>query len=226
MSKKQFYAILKGHQTGIFHTWAKAQPLVNGFSGAVFKGFVTKQEAEDWVKQHHKVPVIPSLPHVNLKEHKPFPNVVKPNTDIVYCDGACSSNGTDKARAGIGVYFGSNDSRNESSRLSPKVYRQTNQVAELMAAITALKKSDPTRSLIVRTDSIYVVKGVNEWRHAWKKKNWDGIKIVNKALFRDLSDLVDKRPLPVLFEHVKGHGTSYGNIQADALATAGAAKEE
>ena len=49
MAKKNYYAVKAGRKTGIFTAWdgqdgAKAQ--VIGFPGAIYKGFVTKEEAE------------------------------------------------------------------------------------------------------------------------------------------------------------------------------------
>ena len=50
----------------------------------------------------------------------------------VFTDGACSNNGRKNAKAGIGVYFGENDERNISKRITGK---QTNNTAELSAVI-------------------------------------------------------------------------------------------
>ena len=50
----------------------------------------------------------------------------------VYTDGACSNNGRENAIAGIGVFFGKDDERNVSRRISG---RQTNNTAELSAII-------------------------------------------------------------------------------------------
>ncbi|KXS21183.1 hypothetical protein M427DRAFT_51444 [Gonapodya prolifera JEL478] len=47
---------------------------------------------------------------------------------FVDADGCCLGNGTNNARAGIGVYFGPNDSRNVGA---PLYGTQTNQRAEL-----------------------------------------------------------------------------------------------
>jgi ribonuclease HI len=46
MSKAKYYAVIKGRQTGIFTTWSKCEEQVKGFSGAVFKSFSTRGEAE------------------------------------------------------------------------------------------------------------------------------------------------------------------------------------
>ena len=53
----------------------------------------------------------------------------------VYTDGACVDNGKPYARAGYGVYFGKNDSRNVSESYKGL---QTNNVAELLAIIKAM----------------------------------------------------------------------------------------
>ena len=54
----------------------------------------------------------------------------------VYVDGVCLDNGKPWARAGYGVWFGNNNSLNSSGPLSG---RQTNQEAELQAAIEAIR---------------------------------------------------------------------------------------
>ena len=43
--KKNYYAVRKGHTTGLFTSWPECQEAVRGFSGAEFKGFYTKEEA-------------------------------------------------------------------------------------------------------------------------------------------------------------------------------------
>ena len=37
-TKKKFYAVKKGYQTGIFTTWAECQKQTQGFKGALFTG--------------------------------------------------------------------------------------------------------------------------------------------------------------------------------------------
>lgn len=43
--KKNFYAVKKGRHPGIYRTWDECKKNVDGFPGAVFKGFATKEEA-------------------------------------------------------------------------------------------------------------------------------------------------------------------------------------
>ncbi|XP_053663175.1 ribonuclease H1-like [Anopheles marshallii] len=47
-----FYAVAKGRQVGIFATWPECQAQVNGFTGARFKKFTTKAEAQQFITTH------------------------------------------------------------------------------------------------------------------------------------------------------------------------------
>ena len=74
----------------------------------------------------------------------------------MYTDGACSNNGKPGARAGLGVYFGLNHKKNVSERL---IGQQTNNRAELTAAIRAIEVAPNHFNLLIFTDSEYVRKG-------------------------------------------------------------------
>lgn len=43
--KQKFYAVVKGHITGIYTTWDEAKTQVDGYPGAVYKSFKTEEEA-------------------------------------------------------------------------------------------------------------------------------------------------------------------------------------
>lgn len=46
---KKFYAVKVGRKPGIYKTWEECQRQINGFSGAVYKGFMDKEEAEAFI---------------------------------------------------------------------------------------------------------------------------------------------------------------------------------
>lgn len=50
-----YYSICKGHQIGVYTSWAEAQPLVDRYPGAVYKGFKTRAEAEAHLKAYQDV---------------------------------------------------------------------------------------------------------------------------------------------------------------------------
>ena len=44
--KNNFYAVKQGKNPGIYKTWDECKAQVEGFSGALYKGFSTRKEAE------------------------------------------------------------------------------------------------------------------------------------------------------------------------------------
>ncbi len=49
MAAKKFYAVKRGKSTGIFSAWEECRTAVEGYSGAEYKGFATRQEAESYL---------------------------------------------------------------------------------------------------------------------------------------------------------------------------------
>ncbi|KAK3995160.1 P-loop containing nucleoside triphosphate hydrolase protein [Cladorrhinum sp. PSN332] len=56
MVKKNFYAIARGRAPGIYTVWADAEKQVKGFAGQCFKGFVTREEAEAFMRANSAGP--------------------------------------------------------------------------------------------------------------------------------------------------------------------------
>lgn len=138
----------------------------------------------------------------------------------VYTDGACSKNGSEDAKAGIGIFFGDNDSRNISKIVPKDQFKQTNNVAELLAFITAIKLiASDNKKYKIYTDSEYVIKCATKF-DTWIKKK-DKSEIKNFELVQELYQLVEQ--YNIKYEHIKAHTGlddehSYGNEQADKLA--------
>lgn len=88
-----------------------------------------------------------------------------------------------------------------------KLFNSTNNRAELIALIMALKYISENKSdkFKLYSDSQYVVKGFNIWMHNWAKKNFRDKK--NPDLWREIYDLT-KGGLNVSVSWVKGHSKS------------------
>ena len=214
-----FYAVANGRSVGVFTNWTDCKHSVQGFSGAVFKKFDTKIDAEAFIASK-KLDISQGVPvsaDISIQ-----PNEL--HTDYyVYTDGACSKNGMRGASAGIGVYFGEGDVRNISKRLPGK---QTNNVAELTAIISAFPviESDIRRGkrIAIVTDSEYSIKCASSYGERCAKKGWVD-DIPNKELVRQIYTLYSREP-NLRFIHVKAHTGlsdihSVGNHHADRLAT-------
>lgn len=144
----------------------------------------------------------------------------------VYTDGACANNGMDNASAGFGIYFGENDPRNVSLKLSSN-NKQTNNVAELYAVfhLYEIIKDDILNGIKIGivTDSQYVIRCLTTYGQKLEKRHWIKNKeIPNKDLFKKTYELY-KNKGNIKFIHVSAHTNltdihSIGNDRADKLA--------
>ncbi len=133
-----------------------------------------------------------------------------------FTDGACSGN---PGPGGWGVLLRMGD---HEKALCGGEQRTTNQQMELQAAIEALKALKRPCRITIISDSKYVVKGMTEWIHNWKKKGWKtaGNKPVsNLERWQELDALSAIHD--VTWQWVKGHAGHDGNERADALARQG-----
>ncbi len=133
-----------------------------------------------------------------------------------FTDGACSGN---PGPGGWGVLLRTGKHEKE---LCGGERQTTNQQMELQAAVEALKALTRPCRITIISDSKYVVKGMTEWIHNWKKKGWKtaGNKPVsNLERWQALDTLAAKHD--VRWQWVKGHAGHEGNERADELARKG-----
>ena len=48
---KNFYAVAIGKSVGIYRTWPECQKQVNGYKGAVFAGFATREDCVEYIRE-------------------------------------------------------------------------------------------------------------------------------------------------------------------------------
>ena len=95
----------------------------------------------------------------------------------------------------------------------------TNNRMELTAAIRGLEAMKRPITAKVYTDSQYVLKGISEWIHGWKRNGWktaDKKPVKNADLWQTLDQLARQHKLEWIW--VKGHSGHPENERADALA--------
>ena len=143
----------------------------------------------------------------------------------VFTDGACSNNGKENAKAGLGVYFGENDPRNTSKRI---IGKQTNNVAELSAIIEVFSilrgEIESGENVIIYSDSKIAIgwcttTGQKYERGGWKKTKGE---IPNVDLIKIGYGLC-KENQNIRLEYIRAHTgltdeLSLGNEGADRLA--------
>ncbi|KAH0948776.1 hypothetical protein HN011_005034 [Eciton burchellii] len=139
----------------------------------------------------------------------------------VFTDGACSSNGYENARAGIGVWFQDNHPLNISQ---PVEGRPTNNMAEIQAVTIAAKQAKKAgiKKLKINTDSKFLISCITQWMPQWKKKGW---KTKNDKPVKNKIELLEMekelKSLDIAWNHVNGHIGIHGNEMADRLARQG-----
>ncbi|KAJ3910378.1 ribonuclease H-like domain-containing protein [Lentinula edodes] len=231
-SKGGYYAVKKGRVADR----DECEEQVKGYPGAKYQKFVSKAQAEDYMGSVEVSPeTVQPVRASNdtdskSKPFKSIPSKGKKRTFaemqtpllifeiddsveplVVYCDGACKGNGKVGSVAGIGVWWGHNDSRNLAERCPGE---QTNNRAELITRSTASAAS------------------FNDWLQKWLENDWrkaDGSAVKNPELIHYVAILLSSRfriGQSVKLEYVKGHSGIEGNEGADHLANLGAMMDE
>ena len=208
----KFYAVKKGRKTGIFTTWAECQKQVSGFPKAEFKSFISKQEADNWLKE---------IKSSNENRRKSY-------SVIVYTDGGSRNHGNKK-----GVHVKKNDKaawayliKYQGSIISDTdgEYGSTNNRMEIMAlkkALLDLKQRElQNEKILVVLDSKYVLDAITKrWLQSWEKNGWKtsaGTGVKNKELWMEISRLLPEFP-NLDYQWTKGHANDEGNNLVDEL---------
>ena len=221
----KFYAVLKGHKVGIFTTWAACQVSTKGYSGAAFKSFTTKEEADIYLGNTSTLSATLPAKSAQATTAKNTPEgltvVLAYQFPVqIYTDGACDPN-PGATGSGLVVY--------EHGKLATLKYgyhspNGTNNTAELIALREAIKLAhhylEKGLPVEILSDSDYSLKAVFVWSEGWKQKNWTkggSAPIQNLELIKECYAL--SRPLigKVQMTHVRAHLGTQGNELADRL---------
>jgi ribonuclease HI len=217
MSSKKFYAVARGRKPGIYTQWfgeTGAQVQVSGFPGAVYKGFPTRAEAEAFLKNPpNRRPRKPAAGNRGAAVSAQSSAVPDADRVVIYTDGGALGN------PGPGGY-GAVVTENGAAREFSGGYRlTTNNRMELTACIVGLGALEKPSSVVLYSDSKYVVDGITKgWAKRWRANNWMRTKTekaVNADLWAELLSLCERHD--VLFRWVKGHAGIAGNERCDQL---------
>ena len=134
----------------------------------------------------------------------------------IFTDGACKGN---PGPGGWGVLLRLGE---HEKRLYGGELETTNNRMELLDAIRGLEALKRPASVVLTTDSQYVMKGVREWMPNWKKRGWKTASkqpVKNVDLWQQLDALVSQHE--VEWRWVRGHTGHRENELADELANMG-----
>lgn len=139
---------------------------------------------------------------------------------IIYTDGSSRGN------PGPGGWGSIVISEKEVKELGGREDMTTNNRMELMAAIEGVRAVDAGDSILVYSDSQYVIKGITEWIEGWIAKGWRNSQkkaVLNRDLWLMLLEVTQNKQIEWKF--VRGHEDNTGNIRCDEIATMMADRE-
>lgn len=197
--KSNFYAIKIGKQPGIYKSWDECKSYVEGFSGALYKGFQTRHEAEDYLSGKHSA--------VNSIKN----GIQNKEVDITcYVDGSYDEKTSVYGYGFVAIFkdgtikefFGANNDT-ETARIR-------NVAGEMLGAMFAVKYARNKRCKSIKICHDYT--GIEYWANGYWKAN-------NKftAGYADYMQRNGKE-IDIYFEKVEAHTGVELNERADQLA--------
>ena len=203
MAAKKFYAVKKGLTPGIYTNWPDCQAQINGYSGAVYKGFATLEEAKEFMGG--KAEIFGEAEQMTLS----FLNTEKGTEAVAYVDGSYDVT-TGSFSYGMVMFHDGKEEHFSKKYENNDLASMRNVAGEIEGARAAMQYclDKGIKNLIIYHDYI----GIAAWcTGEWKAKQ-EGT--MDYALFYRMASLhVDIR-----FQKVKGHSGDTYNELADKLA--------
>lgn len=185
---KKYYAVKVGRKPGIYESWVECKSMVDGFSGARYKGFSTREEAEQFL---------------GSGSHGAGRNT------YAFVDGSFNSV---LNRYGYGGFLVAGGKRYtlQGYGNDPELVKMHNVAGEILGAAAAMQKAVELGLPCITI--YYDYAGIELWATGEWKRNRRG----TVAYYEYVQGLKGK--LDVQFVKVKGHSGIEGNEEADRLA--------
>ena len=188
MAVKKIYAVRKGRKTGLFSTWAECQKQVTGYSGAEYKSFTGRDEAEAFLSgdtaeaglsgeeffANQKAGADTDGQKGAVKPVQDFGEYLKePGTAVAYVDGSYDKVSGDFSCGGVFLYEGQEE--HFSERYTDKALSSMRNVAgEIKGSETAMRIAlcRGAKKLVIYHD----YEGIAKWCNGAWKANKEGTK--------------------------------------------------
>lgn len=210
MSKKKYYAVIRGHKPGIYESWSDCKNQINGYSGALFKSFKTKGEAENFIANHEMAAVEEKyeIEDYNLEVEKDLSD----GRVVVFTDGSYSGKGKPVSGYGCVILTPERKIQEISDIVYTDRYKTSNNIGpEVMAVLESLKwvLSNEYKFVTIYHDLNLIGK--------WANGEYNANSSIAKLFLRELNEKY-KLALDIEFKWVPGHKGIKYNERADTLA--------
>lgn len=201
MSKKKYYAVRKGTNTGIFESWAECQDAVKGFSKPEYKSFSTLAEAESFI-------------HEETQETKSEqePQNQPPGLLVAYVDGSYDDSLRTYSFGCILLTPDGNMIKKCGNGNNPDSLAIRNVAGEMLGAMYAVRWAMVNG--YTQIDIRYDYAGIEKWvTGEWKAKN---------ELTKKYAASMNKwsASISISFKKIAAHTNNKYNEEADLLAKA------
>lgn len=159
--KNRFYVVWKGRNPGVYDSWDVCKKEVEGFQGALYKGFPDKASAEAAFAQGFSGFEKTVINKAALTSHLSPP--ISPLSPAIAVDAACSGNPGKMEYQGVFVDFGTEPATATQLFKSPVFENGTNNIGEFLAIVHALAWQKQKRTQYpIYSDSVNAQKWVRE----------------------------------------------------------------
>lgn len=187
----KYYAVKAGREPGVYLSWGECKDQIHGYPGAVFKSFLTEEEAFDYL------------------EELPVSDPVDESLPYAYIDGSFSKKNQRYGWGGF-IFLSGGYHIIQGTGNTPEYLREWSQAGELIGTLQVMFKA---KKLGIREINLY-------FDCASIEKYIDGSWSAKSPLaiyYRDTMDLCSG-DVKVHFIKIKGHAGIEGNEIADYLA--------
>lgn len=194
MAKKKYYAVKVGRNCGIYENWEDAKEQISGFSGAVYKGFPTREEA---------------LKYIGGEEDNTIKQCPDAGELYAYVDGSFDVK-TGRYAYGVVLLTDSEEICRKGVGEDKEAAKMRNVAGELAGAVHAMEYAleHGYRKLVIFHD----YEGIARWARDEWKANLDSTQKY-KLYYMGIKDR-----LQVVFQKVAAHTGDHYNEMADRLA--------
>ncbi len=199
MATKKYYVVKKGKTPGIYLTWDDCKKMVDGYPGAVYKGFATLAEAEAFLGN--------AGTGASVAEREG--EMTEMPTNYAFVDGSYNDATKTYGYGGF-LYHDGHKVILQGKGVDEEMVSMRNVAGEILGSIMAVEHA---LSLGLTELTIYYdYMGIEMWATGGWKRNKEG----TIAYYDFMQSVKDK--IQIHFVKVKGHSGVEGNEEADILA--------
>lgn len=203
MPKKKLYAVKKGKKTGIFQTWDACKASVDGYPGAEYKSFLSREEAEAYLTGANN-----PLRNTDVESDAGS----EENQIVAYVDGSFSKELGKYAFGCVLIKPDGDIVRESGNGDNPESLELRNVTGEMLGAMYAVKWSEVNGYSAVKICYDYM--GIEMWATG----GWKANKTLTQKYAAFMKDSGSR--IRITFQKIAAHTGDKYNEEADKLAKA------